>query len=123
MKKKKGLKFDSGKPPMELISYYAMEELAKTLEFGRLKYSAWNWSDGILYSRVISAAERHIGKWKSREDLDDETGLSHLAHAMCNIMFLLDYEARGLKQFDDRRPIGSVKRKKNEKYKSKSKKN
>jgi hypothetical protein len=41
--------------------------------------------------------------WKG-EDNDPETGLSHLAHAMCCVMFLLSYHLR--KVGTDDRPIG-----------------
>lgn len=112
MKKEKGLKFDVGKDPLYLISTYAMSELAKVLEQGAIKYSPWNWSSGIKYSRVISAAKRHIAAWEERVDIDEETRTNHLANAMCNLMFLIDFQARKLDEFDDRRPTHSLKKKK-----------
>lgn len=106
----KGKKYDSGKPRMDLISHYATIELAKVLGFGAEKYEPWNWAQGIEYSRVIAAVERHIGAWKTRQDLDPESGLNHLAHAMCGLHFLLDYISREQHQLDDRRPIESTKK-------------
>jgi hypothetical protein len=41
--------------------------------------------------------------WNDGESVDPETGISHLAHAACNLLFLLDYEARNMVDFDDRR--------------------
>lgn len=106
---KTGVKFDEGKPPLNLISNYAMEELAKVLEQGAAKYSPWNWCEGLAYSRVIAAAKRHIASWENGIDLDEETKTNHLANAMCNLMFLLDYQARGMKEIDDRRPRHTLK--------------
>lgn len=107
----KGTKHDGGKIPLNLLSNYALEEVAKVLDFGAKKYRRWDWSEGIAYSRVIAAAKRHIAQWEDRTNLDPETGISHLAHALCNLMFLLDYEIRDLKEFDDRRPEHTLKKK------------
>lgn len=96
-----GTKFDEGKPPMELIPYPAISAIAKVLAFGAGKYKAWNWSKGMAWSRLIGAAERHLGKFKSGLDVDEESGLSHLAHAGCCIVFLLTYQLCGLGK-DDR---------------------
>jgi hypothetical protein len=45
---------------------------------------------------------RHIGAYADGENLDGETGLSHLAHARCCLGFLLDYEVEH-PELDDRR--------------------
>jgi len=34
---------------------------------------------------------RHLTAWWAGEDLDPESGLHHLAHAACCLMFLLEY--------------------------------
>lgn len=104
-----GKKFDGGKPRLDLLSVPAMMELAKVLEFGARKYDSWNWSKGISYSRLSAATLRHIFYWMGGEDTDPESGISHLAHAMCNLMFLLDFKDRN--DLDDRRnkPSSDVK--------------
>lgn len=112
VKKEVGLKYDTGKAPLYLISTYAMEELAKVLDFGQQKYKPFNWAEGLRYSRVISAAKRHIAAWEERKDIDEESNCHHLAAAMCNLMFLLDYNARKLTHLDDRRPTHTLKGKK-----------
>ena len=89
--KSAGAKFDNGKPSMSLIDPYALKELAKVLDYGKGKYAAWNWRKGIQWSRVLDAALRHLTAFNDGEDLDQESGLPHLAHAMCNCMFLLRY--------------------------------
>jgi hypothetical protein len=97
-----GKKSDTGKPPMALLSGAALAEVAKVLDFGQKKYDAWNWSKGFVWSRPASAALRHIFQWLGGEDKDSETGLSHLAHAMCELMFVLDFEVNKIGT-DDRR--------------------
>lgn len=86
-----GRKDDSEKPPMELLSSIALVEIAKVMGKGRDKYGAHNWRKGIIWSRVFGAALRHIFAWVGGTTEDSETGLNHLAHAACCIMFLLDY--------------------------------
>jgi hypothetical protein len=50
---------------------------------------------------VASAVLRHIFQWLGGEDKDSETGLSHLAHASCGLLFLIDFEVNKLGE-DDR---------------------
>lgn len=85
-----GLKFDGEKPPMELLDPYAMEQIAWVLAFGAKKYEANNWRKGIAMCRLLGAVLRHVFAYLRGEDLDPETGLSHLAHAGCEIMFALN---------------------------------
>lgn len=87
----KGTKFDAGKPSVDLIDRGALVELAKVLDFGAKKYSAHNWRSGIKWSRIVASLLRHTLAFNDGEDNDPETGLSHIAHAMCNCMFLLNY--------------------------------
>lgn len=84
-----GLKFDSAKPPVDLLDPYALEQIALVLAFGAQKYHAHNWRSGIRYSRLIAAAMRHIMAINRGEDIDPESGLPHAAHAGCCVMFLL----------------------------------
>lgn len=95
-----GAKYDTDKPRMELLDSYAMEQLAKVLTFGAKKYAAHNWRKGISKSRLIAAALRHIFAYLGGVDKDEETGLSHIAHAMCCCMFILGLEHRT--DLDDR---------------------
>ena len=100
-KNEPGTKFDAGKPPMELLSTEALVQISRVLDFGKGKYSAHNWRKGMSWSRLIGAAMRHLTAYKDGEDLDPETGLSHLAHLGCCTMFLLEFIKTHL-EFDDR---------------------
>ena len=84
-------KFDSSKPSMDLLPAEALREITKALDFGAAKYGRFNWRKGIQWSRIVSASMRHLTAFNDGEDVDPESGLSHLAHLGCNVMFLLQY--------------------------------
>lgn len=84
-----GIKHDQGKAPLSLIDRHAMEEIGNVLAFGANKYAAHNWRGGLAYSRLLDAAIRHLYAFADGEDIDPESGLSHIAHAGCCIVFLL----------------------------------
>lgn len=96
-----GKKLDDGKAPLALLPGASLVEIAKVLEYGSRKYSSWNWKGGFKWSRLASASLRHLFAWIGGEDKDPETGISHLAHAACNLLFLIDFEVNGLGE-DDR---------------------
>jgi hypothetical protein len=83
------MKHDAGKAPLSLVDRGAIEEIAQVLAFGAKKYAAHNWRGGIAYSRLLDAALRHLYAFSDGEDIDPESGLSHVAHAGCCIVFLL----------------------------------
>jgi len=87
----KGVKYDQGKPEMDLLPREALVEIAKGFGFGANKYGRFNWRKGLHWSRVYSALQRHLTAWNAGEDFDPESKLNHLAHAGCNLMFLLTY--------------------------------
>jgi len=87
----KGIKYDQNKPRLSLLPPEALEEIAKVLDFGAQKYGTYNWRAGMEWTRVSSAGLRHIFAWIRGENLDPESGLHHLAHAGCCILFLLTY--------------------------------
>jgi len=96
-----GTKYDQEKPHMDLLSREALIQTAQVLTFGAKKYTSHNWRKGIAWSRVLGAAMRHLTAFNDGEDKDPETGLSHLAHLGCCVMFLLEYE-KTHKELDDR---------------------
>lgn len=86
-----GVKHDSGKPRWDLLPFSAVNELAKVLEFGARKYSpdGWRRVEG-LKARYIAAGLRHVAAFATGEELDKESGLHHLAHALCCFAFVLE---------------------------------
>lgn len=97
-----GQKLDDGKLPLQLLDPAALEEVAKVLAVGAKKYSPNNWRKGLSYTRVVGATLRHIFAFMRGEDNDPETGLSHIAHAKCELMFLLSYILSKRTDLDDR---------------------
>jgi hypothetical protein len=100
-----GTKYDEGKLRWDLVPP-EFEEVVRVLTYGATKYADRNWERGISYGRLIAATLRHLFAWIRGEREDPETGLHHLAHAGCDILFLLTYELRGMKDFDDRPNTG-----------------
>lgn len=62
------------------------------LQHGAAKYGENNWQKVEPHSRYIAAALRHLNAHQQGERNDPETGLSHLAHATCCLLFLLHFE-------------------------------
>ena len=86
-------KNDTNKNRLELIEPCFIEGLGAVLTFGADKYMAFNWQkagspEDLL--RIKGALMRHELAYAKGEKVDPETGLSHLYHMACNLMFL-DY--------------------------------
>lgn len=96
-----GLKKDNGKSRLDLIDPEWIEGTGHVLRFGAQKYSAHNWRGGIAYSRLLGAAYRHLGAINRGEDIDPESGLPHIHHVSCCIMFL-SWMMNHRKDLDDR---------------------
>lgn len=96
-----GVKHDQDKPRLELLPSDALVEVAKVLAFGAKKYDANNWRGGFKWTRLFGSVQRHLHAWNAGEDKDNETDLTHLAHAACGILFLLEHELKRLGE-DDR---------------------
>jgi len=85
------MKQDGNKHRMELLPRYPLEAISDVLEFGANKYTTHGWRAGMEWSRVAGAAMRHLQAFNDGENTDPESGLPHLAHLGCCVMFLLEY--------------------------------
>ena len=95
-------RFNAGKPEWSLVDFQSLEPMVRVLEFGAKKYSRNNWKKGLPINSILDSLMRHVIAYKDGEDLDPESGVSHIGHMMCNLMFL-SYVDRNLKEkFDDR---------------------
>lgn len=97
-----GVKHDQQKDPTELLPTLPLRNVSRVLGFGRGKYGADNWRNGIEYRRLYGATLRHLFAWNDGEDLDPETGLSHIDHALCELLFLSQFIHEGRGELDDR---------------------
>lgn len=69
---------------------------------GMLKYGRSNWRfAGVRASIYVDALHRHMNKWFEGEDVDPDSGLPHLAHALACLAIIVDAQAAG-KLNDDR---------------------
>lgn len=83
-------KFDGEKLRYDLIPVKVLEELAKVLTYGANKYSANSWQNVEPFDdRYYAAAMRHLMEWRKGNQVDTESGLEHLSHALCCIAFLV----------------------------------
>ena len=87
-----GIKFDDDKPDYSLLPPNALEDVVKVLTYGAQKYDRNNWKKlENLDDRYFAAAQRHLWALQKGETFDDETGIHHGAHAICCMMFLVEY--------------------------------
>ncbi len=93
---KEAIRHDDNKLPWHLFPMNAASEVVKVLQFGAKKYDERNWEKGMAFSRCFNSCIRHLNAWWYREDNDPESGLCHLSHAACNILFLIFYGLRGV---------------------------
>jgi hypothetical protein len=91
-------KIKTNKPSISLLPFRVLAEVAKAMQWGLSsgKYvrDGWRLSTND-WSDVYDAGIRHVGQWWDGEELDPESGVSHLAHGICNFMFLLYYSLTG----------------------------
>lgn len=99
--KEGSFKLDDGKPPISLIPREALEQAAHALGFGAEKYSRHGFRAGLKHSRLIDAALRHILKHADGEDLDSESGVTHIGHAIASLA-MLAYMVAHKPELDDR---------------------
>jgi len=85
-----GIKFDVGKLRWDLLPWDAVGKVVAVLTYGAKKYADNNWQKVEPWrERYFAAAQRHLTAWYLGERIDRESGLHHLAHACCCILFLI----------------------------------
>jgi hypothetical protein len=83
-------KHDRGKARWDCLPWPAIESVVAVLTFGANTYGAWSWlTVPDARSRYFAAAQRHLAAWIRGEKTDEESGLPTLAHAACDVLFLL----------------------------------
>lgn len=82
-------RFNDGKLRVDLIEPGFIMAIAQVLTYGANKYSANNWKTGtgLTDEQIDGSLERHFWATKSGEIYDKESGLPHLYHVGCNLMF------------------------------------
>lgn len=112
-----GKRLNDGKVPLDLVPTSMLYAVARVMEYGTQKYEKDNWRRGMKWTVPYSCAMRHLMKWFEGEELDDESGESHLHHVLCNIAMLVEY-SKTCPELDDRYKGNSATYKDFEKNKS-----
>ena len=95
-------KFGVQKTQYHYVPSTAIRALADVMKLGASKYGAYNWRDASVSATVYyDAIRRHLDAWFDGEDIDPESGRSHLAHAMACAAICID--AMSVGKFNDDR--------------------
>ena len=99
------------KTPLQLLPPEAMRASAVVLGLGASKYGEWNWrqTQGVETMTYVGAIRRHLDAVVDGEDLDPESGESHIAHIVASGMILLDAKFHN-KLIDNRPPTSNEQR-------------
>ncbi len=85
-------KFDGEKVRLDLVEPSLIEAIGKVRTYGVKKYTDEQSWRKIETSRYVAAAMRHFEAYRKGESNDAESGMPHLWHCACNLMFLIELE-------------------------------
>lgn len=88
MPQDKAQRYNRGKSEYSLLDLKCLEPCVKVLMFGAKKYSRDNWKKGLPQNQILDSLLRHLGALLSGEQLDLESGISHIGHIQANALFL-----------------------------------
>lgn len=99
---------DSEKVDLSLLPLGPLVEVARVMDRATdSDYERFNWMHGTLWSRFFASTLRHVWAWWLGEDRDKKSGCHPLAHAVCDLLFLIDYQQRKVGT-DDRPKLAVV---------------
>ena len=81
-------KSDHDKLQWDKLPWEEVEKIVEVMMYGANKYVMDSWKS-VASERYEAAMIRHYVSWKKGEKIDKESGLSHLAHMACNLMFVM----------------------------------
>lgn len=81
------LRYNEGKPKWSLVHFKSLEPLVRVLMYGADKYALDNWKKGLPKKEILDSMQRHMAALIDGQDTDEESGLPHIGHIMCNAMF------------------------------------
>lgn len=92
------------KAPMSTVSAAVMAEVGVAMMEGALKYGRHNYRGvGVRASVYYDATMRHLFSWWEGEDIDPDSGLSHVTKAITSLTVLRDAMIQDMVE-DDRPP-------------------
>jgi len=118
-----GLRYNEGKLQWSLMHWKSLEPMIQVLMYGAHKYSIFeddkgnkikgnevsvvdskqlklissgrdNWKKGFPETELWDSFLRHTAAILDGEELDPESGLSHIGHQFCNLMFISYAQAK-----------------------------
>lgn len=90
------------------VSHLVLAEVGVGMLEGAAKYGRHNYRvAGVRSSVYIDAAMGHLMQWWEGEDIDADSGLSHVTKAICSLFVLRDAMINGMLT-DDRPPRGNL---------------
>lgn len=99
----------SGKPTYANVPVPVLYEIGAALLEGARKYGSYNWRvAGVLPSVYIDATRRHLDSWWEGEDIDPDSGLSHITKAIASLVVFRDAMIQGMIAEDNRPPRTQV---------------
>lgn len=85
--------------PWRVLWYVGLAMMEGALKYGRHNYRAVGVRASVYFDATVS---RHLGPWWEGEDIDAESGLSHIDKAIAALMVMRDSMLQG--NFEDDRP-------------------
>ena len=71
------------------VNFLIFEPMAQVLMYGAKKYDRDNWKKSVTsICQIADSLLRHIVALQNEEVTDKESGIHHVGHIMCNVMFL-----------------------------------
>lgn len=96
------------KPPMSTVSAPVLMEVGAAMLEGACKYARHNYRvAGIRTSVYYDAAMRHLMAYWEGEDIDPDSGVSHITKAIAGLIVLRDAQIQNMVT-DDRPPRSPV---------------
>lgn len=93
------------KPSYAAVPVPVLYELGAALTEGARKYGGYNWRvAGVRTSVYIDATRRHLDSFWEGEDIDPDSGLSHITKAIASLTVFRDAMIQGKVENDDRPP-------------------
>lgn len=94
---------DASEMLVALCDLSDMEASTYVWQYGAQKYAAWNWAKGMAWSVPIGCIIRHAIAVLQGEEIDPESGQTHIGHISCNLQMLAHFQ-KYYTQGDDRPP-------------------